>query len=314
MTADGSAAPVVGRGMLRLEDFQRIVDENRFVKRIELSNFGEIFLNPVLPAMMEHAHKKGVELTADNGVNLNAASDEMLDALVRLGFRSLSVSLDGASRQTYAQYRVGGDFWRAISNIRAINRLKALYKSDYPRLGWQFIVFGHNEHEIAEARRMAAALGMAFKAKLPWDSRLSPVKDRDAVKRETGLDALSREEFRAVHGVEYMQWMCRHLWENPQVNWDGKVLGCCNNYWGDFGANAFEEGLVAAVNSEKMRYAREMLAGRAPARDGMPCSTCDMYLSRKARANWLDPAAHPRLRALRKAFTGLHRAAAAIGV
>lgn len=38
---------------------------------------------------------------------------------------------------------------------------------------------------------------------------------------------------------------------NPQINWDGKLLGCCLNFWGDFGGNAFEQGLERILTSEK---------------------------------------------------------------
>ncbi len=31
-----------------------------------------------------------------------------------------------------------------------------------------------------------------------------------------------------------------------------KVLGCCRNFWGDFGGNAFTDGLVSSLNNEKI--------------------------------------------------------------
>jgi len=64
------------------------------------------------------------------------------------------------------------------------------------------------------------------------------------------------------------------------------VLGCGFNFWGDFGGNAFTDGLAAGVNSEKMRYAREMLSGRAPPRDDIPCATCEHYLAMRARSRF----------------------------
>ena len=49
-----------------------------------------------------------------------------------------------------------------------------------------------------------------------------------------------------------MQEICHQLWDAPQINWDGKILGCCRNFWGDFGGNAFTEGLFQSVNSGQM--------------------------------------------------------------
>ncbi len=84
-----------------------------------------------------------------------------------------------------------------------------------------------------------------------------------------------------------MQDICHQLWDMPQINWDGKNLGCCRNFWGDFGGNAFTNGLEACLNSEKMSYARDMLLGLKEARDDIPCTTCNIYLSMKSEKKWL---------------------------
>jgi hypothetical protein len=84
-----------------------------------------------------------------------------------------------------------------------------------------------------------------------------------------------------------MQEICHGLWDDPQINWDGKVLGCCRNFWGDFGGNAFTDGLVESLNSERMNYAKEMLLGQQPARSDIPCTTCNIYIDMVREENWL---------------------------
>jgi MoaA/NifB/PqqE/SkfB family radical SAM enzyme len=279
--------PVVGKGFLRADDFRKLLDDNPSLTHVELSNYGEIFLNPELLEIMAHAQERGVGLSADNGVNLNNARDDVLEGLVKYGFRSLLCSIDGASAETYAQYRVGGSFERVMANIATINRFKARYESKLPTLAWQFIVFGHNEHEIPQALALARRLNMAFRPKLSWDDGLSAVRDADWVKQETGFQVTSREEYARTFGRDYMQSICGQLWVLPQINWDGKVLGCCRNFWGDFGGNAFRDGLVNSVNTEQIAYARDMLQGKQPARQDIPCTTCDIYRGMKKRGRFL---------------------------
>jgi MoaA/NifB/PqqE/SkfB family radical SAM enzyme len=125
---------------------------------VELSNYGELFLNPELPKIMEHAFTSGVQLTADNGANLNTVREETLEALVKFRFRRITCSIDGASAETYVRYRVGGCFETVIANIRKIQEYKSRYGSRYPRLAWQFISFPHNQHEIEPARKLARQL------------------------------------------------------------------------------------------------------------------------------------------------------------
>ena len=49
---------------------------------IELSNWGEIFLNPDLPNILAYSYQKSVALTASNGVNLPTVKPEVLEAVV----------------------------------------------------------------------------------------------------------------------------------------------------------------------------------------------------------------------------------------
>lgn len=291
-TATGATGKQLGVGTLKFENFKKLVDQNPHISEIELSNWGEILLNKDLIKIMAYAYKHNIVLTAGNSTNMNTASEEVLEALVKYKFREMSVSIDGASPETYKIYRVKGDFDRVISHVRTINKYKAKYKSHYPRLKWQFIAFGHNEHEIGKARQMAAELNMDFKVKLNWGSLYdtgyaSPVKNEELIRRETGLGVANREEYTKKYGNDYLTKICCiEMWHNPQLNYDGRVLGCSLNYWDDYG-NAFKDGLKKALNNEKMDYAREMLMGRKQARVDIPCTECKVYKNMHQTQGWL---------------------------
>jgi hypothetical protein len=276
----------VGTGTLRKETFLRLIEANPWIQRIELSNWGEIFLNKDLADILRLAYEKRIRLRASNGVNLNTADPAVLEAVVKYRVRRLTCSIDGASQETYSKYRVGGDFDTVISNVRQIVQHKKAYATTYPRLTWQFIIFGHNEHELPRARRMANELGMKFSAKLPWNEAFSPVLDSQAVRQQTRLGVASRREFTEKAGSKYLASICLQLWNEPQVNFDGKLLGCCVNTWSDFG-NALDEGLLAALNNERMRYARRMLTGDVPARDDIPCTQCNKYKHMQQTKDWI---------------------------
>jgi MoaA/NifB/PqqE/SkfB family radical SAM enzyme len=285
-TTTGAIHPAVGSGFLALADFEGLLQANPGLRQVELSNYGEIFLNPAIVDIFRAAHARGVALSAGNGVNLNQVSEAALEALVKYRVRSLSCSIDGATHGTYARYRVRGDLAKVLSNVRRINAHKQAYGSPFPRLAWQFVVFGHNQHEIPAARALAGSLGMEFKLKLSWDPDFSPLVDAEAARRELG--AATREEYWERRGQDYLERTCEELWEQPQINWDGKVLGCGRNFWGDFGpGNAFKDGLAAALGGEKLAHAKRMLGGRAEPREDIPCSSCEIYLRRKAKQRWV---------------------------
>jgi MoaA/NifB/PqqE/SkfB family radical SAM enzyme len=286
-TTSGHIHPTIGSGFLKFDDFSKLLELNPTLERVEISNYGEVFLNPQLLRILEFAHQKGVTIAIGNGANLNNVKDEVLEGLVKYRVRFITCSIDGATPESYGKYRVRGNFDRVIRNIETINFYKQRYQSALPKLAWQFLVFGHNEHEIPIARELATKLGMEFRPKLTWDAKFSPIRDPDYVRAQTGWRATTREEYEREHEEKYGSSICHQLWDAPQINWDGKVIGCCRNFWGDFGGNAFTDGLLESVNNEQMLYAREMLSGRQPARDDIPCTTCEIYIAMRSRTKFI---------------------------
>jgi len=286
-TAQGEIKKTIGGGFLEFENFKRLVDENPCLSQIELSNWGEIFLNADLLKILEYGYQRNVALSASNGVNLNTVSEEVLEGLVKYKFRRMTCSIDGASNETYEIYRRRGNFEHVIENIKRINHYKRKYNSKFPIMRWQFVIFGHNEHEIPSAKKIAKELNMEMWLKLSWDESFSPVKDKENISKTTNLDVASRSEYHEKYGSNYMQkGICSQLWNEPQINWDGKVLGCCFNYWGNFG-NAFESNLEKGLNNEKINYARQMLLGIKVERDDIPCTSCIHYKTMKKDNDWL---------------------------
>ena len=143
---------VIGRGSLALEDFKRLIDRNPCIRAVDFANKGEMFLNKELVQILQYAHEKNISMDMDHGVNLNHASEDALEALVRYQIARLRVSIDGITQETYQIYRVGGNLKRVIENIRRINHYKAKYQSSKPALVFQFIPFGHNEPGAASGR------------------------------------------------------------------------------------------------------------------------------------------------------------------
>jgi MoaA/NifB/PqqE/SkfB family radical SAM enzyme len=263
----------VGAGYLRAYDFAAFAERHPERIDIEISNWGEPFLNPELPAILRIARQRGLRLRADNGTTLNDVGPDVLELLVTSEFESLHVSIDGTSQKTYAAYRRGGSLERVLANLAALNARKQAHGTAKPRLVWQFIAFGHNEHEIDAARAQADRLGMLFYLKLNYSTVYAPLNHPERLRRELGV--ASRDEYERMHGRPYTR-PCTQLRSEPQVNWDGKLLGCCRNVWCDFG-NVFTNGLAACMASPRYRRLMAVVAGQAPATAEFPCSRCPVY-------------------------------------
>lgn len=268
-TARGRVGQNLGTGFLQPAALRGLLNDSPQIRRLELSNFGEALLHPQLPELLRIAWSRGVKVSFSNGVNFNRATPELLQALVEFQVERLTCSIDGATQETYARYRVRGDLSQVLNHLRSLRQLQQQMGSPYPQLTWQFVEFDHNRHEIPLARELAAELGMKFRLKPNWSSTGS-------------IDASASPALHHQH--------CRQLWVDPQINFDGRLLGCCVNYWGDFGPNVFEVGLEAALNHPRMRAARRTVMGlQAPTPD-LPCATCPAYRSMKENQSWVQPA------------------------
>jgi MoaA/NifB/PqqE/SkfB family radical SAM enzyme len=276
---------VIGSGSLKSEDFKRLVDQNPWIGKIEFANKGEIFLNKDLVQILRYAHERNVSTDMGHGVNLNHASEDMLEALVKYQVARLRVSIDGITQETYQTYRVGGNLARVIENIKKINDYKEKYQSSKPHLIFQFIVFGHNEHEIARVGLLARLLKMEmcfFLNRVP--DELS-VRDRTRVRQFVGY--ADRGESLLKEGKNYMRHKCYQMWIKPHINWDGKLLGCSSNVWGSYAGRVFDSDLGEQFNNEKMQYCRDMLMGKKPPREDIPCTKCVNYRDLLETGNWL---------------------------
>ncbi|GAI79523.1 unnamed protein product [marine sediment metagenome] len=149
---------------------------------------------------------------------------------------------------------------------------------------WQFIAFGHNEHEVFDAKRLSKELNMEFRIKPNVIPSYSPIKNKKLIREELGFATI--EEFKIRHEHSYL-FACKQLWADPQINWDGKLLGCCNNVWGDFG-NVFASGLDKCRKSERYLYAKQMLLGEKPSRKDIPCFFCEVYNEMKSQKNFIE--------------------------
>jgi MoaA/NifB/PqqE/SkfB family radical SAM enzyme len=268
----------LGIGYLTFENFKRFVEQNKYIKSIELANNGEFVLNPDLIHIVKYAYEKKITLTAEAGSNFNNVSDELLEALAKYKFAFITISLDGASTGSYSKYRRNGDFNRVLDNIKKLNKYKQKYNSILPKLRWQFIIFGHNEQEVSQAKKMATDLEMEIYFKPTWDKDFIP-QNPEKLKAETGLHYLTRNEYHEQTGW-FPNVMCPQLWTHPAINWDGRLLGCCGVTRDDFGVNVFEVGLKKALNTPKFICAKNMLLGRIDAPDdttNIPCADCFYY-------------------------------------
>lgn len=157
--SDEFRAALPKKGFLTLDDFKQIVDPLASTTLgISLDQLGEPLLNKDIVSLLEHAKTRNIGVTIATNLSLRL-KDDFLRRLVNSGIDKLMISLDGASSETYEQYRVKGNFDLVLANVRKLADLKRELRSKTPMLLWKFIVFDHNRHEVPLVSKTYKELG-----------------------------------------------------------------------------------------------------------------------------------------------------------
>ncbi len=140
--------------------------------------------------------------------------------------------IDGASDETNRRYRVGTNFDRIIENLSAFIVAGGVAE-------WQMIVFRHNEHEVAEAERMARHLGFAGFRAFPSNRFGTGGATRYSYRGETfelappGRSLAPKSEIRhTIAPAEVRQTEATIVCESIEkskafVDFQGYLLPCC---------------------------------------------------------------------------------------
>jgi MoaA/NifB/PqqE/SkfB family radical SAM enzyme len=144
---------------LTLEDFKRIIDPIASTTLgVNLSYRGEPMINRDLPKIIAYAHQRGIATSYPTNLSM-PLNTRTAEEYVLSGLDTLYISLDGASKETYDLYRVGGIFDNVLANTRLLADTKRRLKAKRPHLVWKMVIFDHNRHEIPVQRSKYRELG-----------------------------------------------------------------------------------------------------------------------------------------------------------
>ena len=116
------------------------------------------YLNPEFLAMVRYAaNKKIYTATSTNGHYL---TDENARRTIESGLDRLIISIDGTTQEVYEQYRVGGNLQKVLEGTKRVVEWKKKLQSSTPFIIFQFLVVKPNEHQLEEAKQLAADMGV----------------------------------------------------------------------------------------------------------------------------------------------------------
>lgn len=148
--------PASGRpGLLAAEVFDRLEPVFSTLTRVYLFGLGEPVLHPDLVPMTERLTAAGVEVWITTNATL--IDDEIAEALSLAGLHRITVSIDGATPETYERIRKRGKFADVVRGLRALGAARRRHGK--PLLHLSLVGMASNLAELPDLVDLCAEVG-----------------------------------------------------------------------------------------------------------------------------------------------------------
>jgi MoaA/NifB/PqqE/SkfB family radical SAM enzyme len=248
--------------------------------RVTLALWGEPLLNKRFAEIVGLCKRHS--LFCETSTNLSLPlSEAAIDDIVRSGLDEMRLSIDGATQDTYARYRVNGNLDLVLRNVGRLIAAKCRFGSERPRLRWQYLLFPWNAHEKDAAAALARDLGVDEFYCFPGDPWSEPPSPGPRTDKDDGIavpDAgRSTHENMSVHGRNYAPTGCDFLDHTLAIHSDGTVFPCCYRVAPKDALGAWSDLQPDPFNSPRLVKLREFVGSlrAGPTIAGpSPCASC----------------------------------------
>jgi len=271
---------------LTLAEVQRLVDQFPVLERVVLHGIGEPLLNKQIFEIVAYLKTKGATVLFNS--DAISLTQKRAAQLIDSGLDEYRVSMDAATRETYARIRGVDQFARVIRNGGYLVSLLQQQGCSRPRVSMWFTTLKTNLDELPAFIRLAAQLGVpeVNAQRLVFYGQGLAVQEqslhRRLEEREQGLlgeaETLAQQygiTFKASGATTPIQslngaapdqrpWAgCQRPWTLSYVTANGNVLPCCISPWTTKSyrnlvlGNAFTTEFAHVWNGERYQQFRQ---------------------------------------------------------
>ena len=253
------------RGFMSLDLFKQLVDEaSGKIRQFNLFHRGESLLHPQVGEMIGYANLKGIRTRLHT--NGTVLTPDLCNEIINKGLDVISFSFDGYDKEMYERNRVGANFDCVLGNIISLLKAKKSSQSRKP-----FVVI-----EVMEITDLPADQVLKKRRQF-WSFFNGLPLDKLVIRRPHNWAGLVEVEGSRMDGSRIP---CPLLWHALVVFWDGKVVPCPQDFFGELQiGDAKGESLMECWNGEALRQLRQEMS-RPDDLSRHPCIECDRIIRR----------------------------------
>lgn len=183
------------------------------LREVIFGGYGEPFAHPRLLDYLAAVKDLGVRVTVcTNGTMLD---EERAQALVEIGVDVLSVSVDGACPEIFADIRRGADLRSVVENVEALNRIKRERGRPLPRIQLEFVALKRNVDDLPALPELARRL----EANRVLVTHVLPHTPEMAADALYGRDETPPLPLSPGWALNVGGWLLWGIVELPRMNW-----------------------------------------------------------------------------------------------
>lgn len=264
------------KGYANIVDFKKlIVNIKKHCFYLNLYFQGEPFLNKNLSKMIAYAVKNKIfTAVSTNGhfIDENTATN-----IINAGLGRLIISLDGASQESYEQYRKGGDFNKVISGIKIIINTRKKLKANNPIVVIQCLALSSTEYEIQKIKDLANELGVD-KIEIKTAQFYNLIDKNFLMPSQNKYSRYKKTSSGKSIIKNKLANKCFLLWSSSVITWDGYVVPCCFDKDAKYSYGNINNMSFKSIwkNSNAKKFRKQILKNRA---DVDICCNCNQGLN-----------------------------------
>ena len=135
-----------------------LIDQFPHLSKLDVQGMGEPLINPDFIPMLEFTSRRNI--TTQFFTNATLLSSEMSHALLQQRISEISISLDGATAQTYEFIRFGADFIQVVDNISELVEARKNARKKKPIIRLSAVITSQNVEELPNLVRLGHQLGV----------------------------------------------------------------------------------------------------------------------------------------------------------
>ena len=258
---------------LEFSTFKNLIDQFPYLSKMDVQGMGEPLINPDFIPMLEFASSRNI--TTQFFTNATLLSREMSNALMQQRISEISISLDGATAQTYEFIRFGANYFQVVDNISELVEARKIARKKKPIIRLSAVITSQNVEELPNLIRLGHELGVdqivATQFKCISTSLDSWIPDQETLIRIIDESRHTAAEYKLplaiefaiqskerVNAVSQSISRCLYPWFSINITIDGNLTPCSYlplaEGWGL--GNVFQTPFADIWNSETYQKLR----------------------------------------------------------